>query len=105
MTASGHLADIAVHFRMSALPPIGDITESHRYVRLVPNSNIAVGPIHFCSSPCLAGLRRDRPLHRTKIGDGAHPARQPPTAGGEVAKPALAPHLDGDGQDQVCHVR
>ena len=35
------------------------------------------------------------------MGDRAHPVRQPPTTGSEIAKPALARHLDGDGKDQM----
>ena len=45
-----------------------------------------------------------RPLHRGKLGHGAHPIRQSRPAGGEIAKPALAGHLDGHGKDQMRHV-
>ena len=50
-----------------------------------------------------SGLGRGRPEHRRKVGDGAHPVRQPRTVGGEIAKPSLSRHLDGDGKDQVRH--
>jgi hypothetical protein len=84
---------------MSALPPKADIRTKSRNVRFVPNSDIALecAQLKFLKSSFLSGLRRDRPLHRRNIGDGAHPTRELPTAGSEIAKPALARHLDGDG--------
>jgi hypothetical protein len=104
---------LAMH--LCQLPPAslasGDMGEA-------PNSDVAVVPCPSLPCPSLpcpslpcpslpcpspAGLRRDRLLHRRKIGDGTHPARQPPTAAGEVAKATLARHLDGDGKDQVRH--
>src|SRR5262249_16552849 len=107
---------------MSALPLKADKRQIRRHVRFVPKAgertatNGAFGtsaspllrgrtlPNPICSMlSFLSGLRWGCPLHRRKIGDGAHPACQPRTAGSEIAKPALARHLDGDGKDQVHH--
>ena len=100
MSALGHKRTLRNVRSMSALPPKADIAERDQHVRFVPIADIAteMRPTQF-SQRCLylSGLRRGCTLHRRKIGDGAHPTRELPTAGSKIAKSALARHFDGDG--------
>jgi hypothetical protein len=62
------------------MPPIPSITavmlRRHERQKSAKLGHSVEGcPAHFCSMCRRSGLRRDRPLHRRKIGDGAHPVR------------------------------